>query len=137
MARIGDLGYQATAAALVAQAICAQGRFDEAEAFCRIAQEIGAEDDLATQVIRRGAEAKIPSHGDAAQAADLARAAVELAERTDDLNMIADALMDLADVLSQDRRLGRGGRGASASALALPSEGNIVSAARAANGSSA
>ena len=57
--RLGDLGYQATAAALLAHAICAQGRFEEAEDFCRIAEEIGADDDLATQVLWRSAKAKV------------------------------------------------------------------------------
>jgi predicted ATPase/class 3 adenylate cyclase len=133
VARIGDLGYQSTAAALLAQAICAQGRFDEAEGFCQIAKEIGAEDDLATQVIWRSAEAKIlASRGDTSGAADLARVAVELAEQTDDINMIADALIDLAGVISTagdsaeviDARR-------RAHALYLQ-KGNMVSAARAA-----
>ena len=137
MARIGDLGYQATAAALVAQAICAQGRFDEAEAFCRIAREIGAEDDLATQVIRRGAEAKILASRRRCSSRRPRAGGVELAERTDDLNMIADALMDLAEVLS---RTGDSAEAVEARRRAHSlylQKGNIVSAARAANGSPA
>jgi predicted ATPase/class 3 adenylate cyclase len=99
--RLGDLGYQSTAAALLAHAICAQGRLEEAEDFCRIAEEIGADDDLATQVLWRSAKAKVlAARGEHAEAATLARAAVELAEETDDTNMCADSLMDLAAVLS-------------------------------------
>ena len=99
--RIGDLGYQATAAALVAHPIYAQGRLDDAEEFCRIAEEIGTEDDLATQVLWRSAQAKVlAGRGEHAEAATLARAAVELAEETDDTNMCADSLMDLATVLA-------------------------------------
>jgi predicted ATPase/class 3 adenylate cyclase len=99
--RLGDLGYQSTVAALVAHAICAQGRFDEAEMFCVSAREIGAEDDLATQVLWRSALAKIrAARGDHGEGLGLARAAVELAEQTDDTNMLADTLMDLAEVLS-------------------------------------
>jgi class 3 adenylate cyclase/tetratricopeptide (TPR) repeat protein len=101
VSKLGELGYQATAAASLAHAICAQGRFEEAEEFCRIAREIGAEDDFATQVLWRSAQAKVLSaRGDHAEAADLARAAVELAEGTDDTNMCADSLMDLATVLA-------------------------------------
>ena len=101
VARLGDLGYQATAAALLAHAICAQGRLEEAEDFCRIAEEIGADDDLATQVLWRSAKAKVlAARGEHAEAAILARAAVELAEGTDDTNMCADSLMDLAAVLA-------------------------------------
>jgi class 3 adenylate cyclase/tetratricopeptide (TPR) repeat protein len=96
-----DLGYQSTAAALVAHPICAQGRLDEAEEFCRIAKEIGAEDDLATQVLWRSAKAKVlAARGELGSAAGLAREAVAIAERTDDINMHADALMDLGTVLS-------------------------------------
>jgi tetratricopeptide (TPR) repeat protein len=101
VSKLGELGYQATAAALLAHAICAQGRFEEAEEYCRIAREIGAEDDFATQVLWRSAQAKVLSaRGDHAEAAGLARAAVELAEGTDDTNMCADSLMDLASVLA-------------------------------------
>jgi class 3 adenylate cyclase/tetratricopeptide (TPR) repeat protein len=96
-----DLGYQSTAAALVAHPICAQGRLDEAEEFCRIAREIGAEDDLATQVLWRSAEAKVlAARGELGPAAKLARDAVAIADRTDDINMRADTLMDLGTVLS-------------------------------------
>jgi class 3 adenylate cyclase/tetratricopeptide (TPR) repeat protein len=96
-----DVGYQSTAAALVAHPICAQGRLDEAEEFCRIAKEIGAEDDLATQVLWRSAKAKVlAARGELGPAAELARDAVAIAERTDDINMHADALMDLGTVLS-------------------------------------
>jgi tetratricopeptide (TPR) repeat protein len=99
--RLGDLGYKATAAALLAHAIGAQGRHEEAAEFCRVAEEIGADDDLATQVLWRSARAKVLSaRGEHAAAATLARAAVELAEGTDDTNMCADSLMDLATVLS-------------------------------------
>jgi ATP/maltotriose-dependent transcriptional regulator MalT len=90
-----------TAAALLVHAICAQERFDEAEEYCRIAREIGADDDFATQVLWRSAQAKVlAARGQHAEAADLARAAVELAESTDDTNMCADSLVDLAQVLA-------------------------------------
>jgi ATP/maltotriose-dependent transcriptional regulator MalT len=63
-----------TAAALLVHAICAQERFDEAEEYCRIAREIGADDDFATQVLWRSAQAKVlAARGQHAEAADLAR----------------------------------------------------------------
>ena len=74
---------------------------EEAEDFSRIAEEIGADDDLSTQVLWRSAKAKVlAARGEHAEAATLARAAVELAEETDDTNMSADSLMDLATVLA-------------------------------------
>lgn len=65
-------------------------------------EQIGAEDDLATQVLRRSAKAKVLSLREANTRPPrvLARAAVALAEGTDDTNMCADSLMDLALVLS-------------------------------------
>lgn len=74
---------------------------EEAERYCAIAEQIGAEDDLVTQVLWRSAKAKVLSaRGEHDGAMVLARAAVALAEGTDDTNMCADSLMDLALVLS-------------------------------------
>lgn len=74
---------------------------EEAERYCAIAEQIGAEDDLVTQVLWRSAKAKVLSaRGEHDGAMVLARAAVALAEGTDDTNMCADSLLDLALVLS-------------------------------------
>jgi ATP/maltotriose-dependent transcriptional regulator MalT len=97
--RFGERAYLSTVAAMLANAICAQGRFDDADTFCSLAEELGADDDLATQVLWRCARGKLLVAGDkTAAAVDLLRAAVEMAERTDDINMQADTLVDLAEV---------------------------------------
>jgi class 3 adenylate cyclase/tetratricopeptide (TPR) repeat protein len=129
VARLGDLGYQSTAAALLAHAICAQGRLEEAEDFSRIAEEIGADDDLATQVLWRSARAKVLSaRGEHAAAAALARAAVELAEGTDDTNMCADSLMDLATVLAAVGNSAEGVDSLRRARELYVQKGNVVSA---------
>jgi len=103
-----------------------------ADAFCtEAAQRGGAADDMTTQVVWRSVRARVLSvrarHADA-QA--LAREATSLAADTDDVNMRADTLLDLAAVL----------RAAGRDAGALPplrqaldlykAKGNQVSAAR-------
>jgi ATP/maltotriose-dependent transcriptional regulator MalT len=98
--RLGERGYLSTVSAFLAHSICAQGRPDEAEMFCTLAEEAGANDDITTQVLWRSARAKVlAARGELDQASPLARAAVAMAEETDDINMRGDALVDLADVL--------------------------------------
>jgi tetratricopeptide (TPR) repeat protein len=133
VSRLGELGFQATAAALLAHAICAQERFDEADEYCGVAREIGADDDSATQVLWRSAQAKVEAaRGNHAQASDLARAAVELAEGTDDTNMTADTLMDLAEVLSVSGNSAEAVEARRRAHSLYLQKGNVVSAARAA-----
>jgi len=61
----------------------------------------GDEHDVSTQMLWRQAQALVElSRGEHAEAELLAREAVALGERTDRLNLHADALCDLADVMS-------------------------------------
>jgi tetratricopeptide (TPR) repeat protein len=130
--RLGERGYASTVASLLAHALAAQGRLDEAERFSGVAEQMAAEDDLSTQVMWRSARAKVlAGRGRHAEADRLAREALRLAGETDDVNMHADTLMDLADV----RRLaGRDAEadGAAREALDLyRQKGNLVAAERA------
>jgi ATP/maltotriose-dependent transcriptional regulator MalT len=97
---LGERGYNATVTALLSQAVFAQGRLDEAETLTEAAERGGASDDLTTQVVWRSVRARVLSargrHGDAES---LAREAASLAAETDDVNMRADTLVDLAEVL--------------------------------------
>ena len=91
-----------TSAAMLAQAIYAQGRTDEAERFCDVSERTAAADDLWTQVLWRSVRGKILARqGRVEEGAALAREAVRLIERT-------DLLCDHA------RRFARPGRGAQA-----------------------
>ncbi len=79
----------ATTAAMLAQALYAQERFDEADEQCATAARAAAADDIVTQAIWRGVKAKL-----------LAREGrVEMVEPTDLLTHRGDALLDLAEVL--------------------------------------
>ncbi|MGH2635810.1 MAG: tetratricopeptide repeat protein, partial [Actinomycetota bacterium] len=126
---LGERGFQATVAAELAHALVAQGRLDDAEVLTNLSEDIGAEDDLATQVMWRSARARIlAGRGRAEDAEPLAREAVVLAEQTDDLNMRAETLLDLGEVLRTD---GREEDAATAFARALElyeAKGNVVGA---------
>jgi predicted ATPase/class 3 adenylate cyclase len=102
---MGENALLSTSAALLAQAIYVQGRTDEAERFCGVSERTAAIDDLSTQVMWRSVRAKILARqGRGEEAIALAREAVRLVERTDLLCDHADALLDLAEVLSLDPR---------------------------------
>jgi tetratricopeptide (TPR) repeat protein len=129
--QVGERGYHAAATALLSQAVLAQGRVDEAEALTHAAERNGATDDMTTQVVWRSVRGRVLSaRGMHDEAEILAREATMLAAETDDVNMRADALIDLAEVL---RAAGRGAEGAPfvRQALALfDAKGNEVAAAR-------
>jgi DNA-binding SARP family transcriptional activator len=103
--RMGEKGYLATTAALLARALAVQGRHDEAERFIRVSQAAGEGGDLLAQVIWQVALAGIlANRGHLVEAERFARAAVTVAERTDFLNYHADALLQLAEVLERASR---------------------------------
>ena len=97
---MGERAVLATTAALLARAIEAQGRDEEAERYCRVSRETAAPEDLPTQIMWRGTAARVLARrGLGGEATALARAAVELAEGTDLLTIRADAFLDLAEAL--------------------------------------
>jgi class 3 adenylate cyclase/tetratricopeptide (TPR) repeat protein len=98
---IAETGYLSTIAASLAQAIYRQKRYEEAERFSEVSEQTAAPEDLASQVGWRSTRATVlAQRGEAEQAEDLAREAVDIARRTDHLNMHAEALLALADVFA-------------------------------------
>ncbi|MFL5847185.1 MAG: nuclear transport factor 2 family protein [Solirubrobacteraceae bacterium] len=95
---LGIEGGAAQAAGLLAQALLAQGRDEEALAAAAFADEHGGE-DLKTAIAWRGVRAQVLAHrGEHDGARVLAREAVALGEPTDALADKAGALMALAAV---------------------------------------
>ena len=129
--KMGERAFLSTTAAELAQALYEQRRYDEAERFTHVSQELGPRDDFATQVEWRTTRAKVLARrGEFEAAVALAEEAVVLAADTDYLNMQGDARKDLAEVLSL---AGRNGEAESRSREALElyeRKGNIVSAER-------
>jgi tetratricopeptide (TPR) repeat protein len=100
LSAMGEGTSVATTTALLAQAVYAQGRLDEAAELSEAAQVRAASQDIVTQTVWRGVLAKVfAHHGRAEEGEALARDAVALIERTDLLSHRGDAMLDLAEVL--------------------------------------
>jgi class 3 adenylate cyclase/tetratricopeptide (TPR) repeat protein len=127
-----DSGLLATTAAMLAQAVYAQGRIREADELCERTAALVAPDDIVTQSLWRSVRAKVLARdGRAEEAVTLAREAVALIEATDLLSHRGDAMLDLAEVLRTCSRADES-RGTVRTALALyESKGNVAAAARA------
>ncbi len=130
--RMGEQPLLATTAAILAKAVYAQDRLDEADALCRVCERIAAAEDVATQALWRGVRAKVRARqGEPDEAEARCREAVRLAEATDLLSDRGDALLELAEVL---RLAGRATEAEAEARRALElyeRKGNLVSASRA------
>jgi tetratricopeptide (TPR) repeat protein len=92
--------FKSTAAANLARVLCTLGRFDEAEGYAEIARSVAAEDDLASQVFGRSAQAIVlAARGEFDVAERLAREAVQMLEGAESPGAQGAVRMDLARVL--------------------------------------
>jgi tetratricopeptide (TPR) repeat protein len=91
--------HRSTVAALLAHALYATERLEDADAWAGRAAELGASDDAITQILWREARAKVLARrGQHPEAERLAREAVAIGEQTDILDAQADAYADLSEV---------------------------------------
>jgi class 3 adenylate cyclase/tetratricopeptide (TPR) repeat protein len=98
--RMGDLGHLSSYAPMLAEALYAQGRYDEALPLTEEAERATIEGDIDAEVHWRRVRAKILARqGRLDEAVRLATEAIEFARPTDDLDKRGRALMDLAEVL--------------------------------------
>jgi predicted ATPase len=129
--RMGERSRLSTTAALLAVALHAQGRDEDAYEATVLSEESATDDDLASQVFWRQARAQVLARRrELGDGLHLAREAVELAAETDFVSMHGDALIALAEVLkfagSRDESTA-----AAEKALALyEAKGDVVSAAK-------
>jgi tetratricopeptide (TPR) repeat protein len=130
--QMGEKNFLSTTVGLLAQCLCMQGRFDEAEDMCEISKNAAAPDDLESQALWRSVEAKGLAHkGLIDEAKELAATAVELINSTDSPVMKGATLLDRAEVLVL---AGSGGEAASLFKEAISlyaAKGNLVSTERA------
>ena len=97
----GGLAALSTAAPALGRTLCELGRYEEAEPLAHLGRELGDANDVTTQTLWSQVPARVlASDGRDGEAETLAREAVEIADRTDGLNMQGDALCDLAEVMA-------------------------------------
>src|SRR3954468_16406817 len=98
--RLGERYLLSSVSGLLAEAVGAQGRLDEAEALARETAELAAEHDVDAQTLWRLAHAKVLARrGELTEAERLVREAVALLEPTDYVVNRVSALSSLAGVL--------------------------------------
>ena len=118
---------QALNQALLAAALVAQGRDEEARQSAEAARSLAALEDVSTDVAWRGALARVQARaGDVEDAIALARHAVDRASLTDALTMQADALLDLAAVLEAAGQHEEAERTASEAAALYERKGRVT-----------
>jgi tetratricopeptide (TPR) repeat protein len=111
--RIGEKSHFSSIAHALSNALYAQGRYEEAERLTHECEEASGPNDVHSQINWRAIRAKtLARRGETEAAERLAREAVAYAEASDFLLAHADALADLAEVLTL-----RDGREAAAAAF--------------------
>jgi len=114
---LGERAYLSTAAGILARALYELDRLDEADAWAGRAAELGASDDVITQMLWRQVRAKVLARGGEREEAErLSREAVAMGVPTDLLDQQGDAYADLGEVLAL---AGRADEAAAAFAEAL------------------
>jgi tetratricopeptide (TPR) repeat protein len=129
---MGEKAVLATTAAMLAQAIYAQERYEEAEQFCSVSERTAAVEDLTTHVIWRAVRGKIfARQGREDEGEDLAHEAIRLVADTDLLTRQGDALLDLSEVLRLRGRPADADAAVREAIERYTRKGNVVSARRA------
>ena len=132
--QMGESSWLTTVTAFLARSMFAQERYEEAEEFARMTIETADSQDVYSQVVGRGVKARtLCVRGSVAEARALAEEAVQLAAGTDCLQLQADALMDLAEILRSQNQFEEAVR-AAGEALRLHERKGNMPAARAARG---
>ena len=132
MEAMGHLSWLSTMAAELGNVLCELDRYDEAESWAERSRELGAADDIATQMYWREVQAKVlVKRGETESAEQLAREAVELAKQTDNINGQAEALLDLGRVLTRAGRHERSEQALVEAVALFEQKGNVAMAGRA------
>ena len=130
MLEIGERGNLSTYAALLAQALVAEGEDGDADRYARLSEETALPEDVLSQVLWRTARARLLCRtGDLSEARTLAGEGVTLAGQTDDLNLTGDALADLGAVLVAANNASEATVAYSRALALYERKGNLTSAA--------
>jgi class 3 adenylate cyclase/tetratricopeptide (TPR) repeat protein len=100
LAVMGERYFRSTVAGMLAHTLLLAGRLEEAEDLTTQAEALADPDDAWSQVLWRSTRGCLLASRDGAEAVRLAREATAIAAETADLELHADALADLAEVLA-------------------------------------
>jgi tetratricopeptide (TPR) repeat protein len=130
--RMGERYRLPTVSALLAKVIRDQGRDDEALPFLASAEELTSPSDVGTQAFWRAVRAPILARqGRFEEAEELARAAVAMLRETESIGFEADALVELATVLSLSAKRDEALEVADQAVALYQKKGNVVALERA------
>ena len=126
--RMGNRAFLSTRATQLAEVLWIRGCDAEAEVWVSRAAELGASDDIPTQLYWRCVQGKVLARrGEGAEAERLVREAIRLSEPTDALNHQARAHLALAQVLGLAGRMPDAAAEANAAVVLFERKGNAVS----------
>jgi tetratricopeptide (TPR) repeat protein len=126
---IGELSFLSTVTGILAEAIYAQGRYEEADRFTRISEEAAGPDDVYSILLWRCVQAKcLARQGELADALQLVRSSATLAETTDFLYLRWYELMSRAEVLRLAGRRADADAAARDAIRVAEQKGNLVGA---------
>ena len=129
---IGEMAWQPTLVALLAEALYVQGRHDEAEELTRISEKYAGSDDASSQVFWRAVRAPILARrGASGEALEVAETARTIAETTDSPEIQARALLAHAEVLDIGEHQDEATQLVRLAVALLEAKGNTAAAARA------
>jgi predicted ATPase/DNA-binding SARP family transcriptional activator len=132
LTEMGEQGFLSTIAAYLAHVLYDLRQDSEAERLSHVSAEKAAPDDIYSQILWRGARAKVLARRfELDRAHALASEAVELAQETDLLNTQGDTLLDLAHVLSLADRRGEASAAVDEAVRRFSAKGNTAAVARA------
>jgi tetratricopeptide (TPR) repeat protein len=97
---MGERYFRSTVVGMLARTLLLQGEAGEADAFARLAEALSDPDDAWSQVLWRSTRARLLVKEDMERAVSLAIESAAIAADTADLELHADALSDLSEVLT-------------------------------------
>jgi tetratricopeptide (TPR) repeat protein len=129
LSAIGEVSLLSTVAGMLAEAIYAQGRYEEADQLARVSEESAGTEDLYSHLLWQSVRAKVLARqGDITEALRLARESATLVESTDSLHLRWHTLTSEAEVLRLAGRIGEAQTALHEAVRAAEQKGNPVGA---------
>jgi len=129
--RIGERSGFSSVTGLLARAVCAQGRYEEADQLSKESAAAARPNDIHSHILWRTTRARVLAHTGKLEVAEaFAREAVAFAAESDFLDSHGDALVDLAEVLRLADRPQEAATALDQAVQLYERKGNVFSAGR-------